>query len=220
MEKKSYIAVFDIDDTILRVNSTKIVALAAYKQKLMRTRDLLSGVLQIYLYKYKLRDSLKIIDTLGDWTSGIKEETIINLVDSIFESKMISTIRPEIVEEIRIHKSRNAETVILSSAISQICNPIAKHLGIDKVLCSEIEVVDGKLTGKAKGKFCFGKEKLNRLEDYCTNNKYSLKETWYYADSIDDTHVLEKVGFPVCVTPDKRLHKIAIKRNWPVNVWD
>lgn len=219
MEKKNYIAVFDIDDTILRVNSTKIVALAAYKKGLMRTRDLLSGVLQIYLYKYKLRDSLKIIDTLGDWTSGIKVDTITNLVDSIFEKRIIKTIRDEIVEEVKFHKSRNAETVILSSAISQICDPIAKHLGIDRVLCSEIEVVDGKFTGKAKGKFCFGKEKLNRLDEFCSVNKYIIEESWYYADSIDDTHVLEKVGHPVCVTPDKKLQKVAKKRNWPVYNW-
>lgn len=219
MENKRYIAVFDIDDTILRVNSTKIVALAAYKSGMMRTRDLLSGVLQIYLYKYKLRDSLKIIDTLGDWTSGIKAETITNLVDSIFESKIIGTIRPEIIEEIKYHKNRNAEIVILSSAISQICDPIAEHLGVDRVLCSEIEIKDGVLTGKAKGKFCFGKEKLIRLEEFCISNNYSLKEAWYYADSIDDTHVLEKVGHPVCVTPDKRLQKVANKRKWTVNLW-
>lgn len=220
MKKKNYIAVFDIDDTILRVNSSKIIALAAHRQGMMKTRDLLNGILHIFFYKYNLRDPLKIIDSMGEWVKGTEINRLRELVDSIFESEIVKAIRPEIIKEIKYHQSNNAETVILSSALSQICNPIASYLGFDHVLCSEIEEVDGKLTGRPIGHFCFGSEKLNRLKEFCFSNGYQLEDSWYYADSRDDFHVLEAVGYPVCVSPDRKLKKIAKERNWPVNLWD
>jgi len=112
LKKKCYIAVFDIDDTILRVNSSKIVALAAHRRGMMKTRDLLNGILHILFYKYNLRDPLKIIDNMGEWVKGTEIIKLKELVDSIFESEIIKSIRPEIIQEIKYHKNNNAETVI------------------------------------------------------------------------------------------------------------
>jgi phosphoserine phosphatase len=52
--------------------------------------------------------------------------------------------------------------------------------------------------------------------DYCHNNGYDPMNAWYYGDSHTDRFVMEAVGFPVAVSPDKRLMKIAKKNNWAI----
>jgi HAD superfamily hydrolase (TIGR01490 family) len=219
LKGKNYIAFFDIDDTILKINSTKVLIKIARKKRMMSTLNYLRAVCQVILYRFKLKDPLKIIHKMGNWTAGVHVEDFNKMVEEIHKKIIIASIRPEIIEEIRIHKENKAEVAILSSALSTICQPLADFLGIDHVLCSELETVDGRFTGKPVGKFCFGKEKLVRLIDFCAENNYPIDETYYYGDSIDDLPVLAKVGHPVCVTPDKRLTEIAISRGWMVHQW-
>jgi putative phosphoserine phosphatase / 1-acylglycerol-3-phosphate O-acyltransferase len=219
LKGKNYIAFFDIDDTILNINSSKILVQAARKKKMMSTSNYLRAVFQVILYRFKLKDPLKIIQKMGSWMTGIHVEEFNKMVEEIHKKIIIGAIRPEIIEEIRIHKENRAEVAILSSALSSICHPLADFLGIDHVLCSELETVDGRFTGKPVGKFCFGKEKLVRLIDFCAENNFPVDETYYYGDSIDDLPVLAEVGHPVCVTPDKRLIEIASSKGWTVHQW-
>jgi HAD superfamily hydrolase (TIGR01490 family) len=219
LKGKNYIAFFDIDDTILNINSTKILVQTARKKRMMSTLNYLRAVYQVILYRYKLKDPLKIIHKMGRWMTGVHVEEFNKMVEEINKKIIIGAIRPEIIEEIRIHKENKAEVAILSSAVSSICHPLADFLGIDHVLCSELETVEGRFTGKPIGKFCFGKEKLVRLKEYCTVNNYPINETYYYADSIDDLPVLTEVGHPVCITPDKRLIEVANSKGWMVHQW-
>jgi phosphoserine phosphatase len=77
-------------------------------------------------------------------------------------------------------------------------------------------VYGGLLTGNPKGKICFGEEKLSRFLDYCWKNDISVEDTWYYADSISDLPVLAVTGHPICVNPDKKLRRQAIRNGWKI----
>jgi phosphoserine phosphatase len=90
---------------------------------------------------------------------------------------------------------------------------------MDGVICTELEVRKGLLTGKPVGKYCFRDEKLLRLKEYCEERNYPLGNVAYYADSIDDLPALEVVGHPVCIAPDKKLTKIAQQRGWQIHDW-
>lgn len=118
-----------------------------------------------------------------------------------------------------MHKAAGARTVILSSSLFPICRAVADHMGIDDVICSELEVENGLLTGKPKGNLCFGNEKLVRLKAYCEKNNSPLAEAWYYGDALVDAPALGIVGNPVCVNPDKKLKKLAIEKNWTIYLW-
>jgi HAD superfamily hydrolase (TIGR01490 family) len=219
LKGKNYIAFFDIDDTILNINSTKVIVHAARKRGMMSTSSFVKAVGQVLLYRLKLKDSLKIIHKMGSWITGIHVEEFNKMVEEINKTIIFGAIRPEIIEEIRNHKEHNAEIAILSSAVEAICFPLAEFLRIDHVLCSELEAVNGIFTGKPVGKFCFGDEKLVRLKEYCSSNNQSIHDAYYYADSIDDLPVLEYVGHPVCVAPDKKLTEVANSRGWIVHQW-
>jgi len=219
LKGKKYIAFFDIDDTILNINSTKILVQAARKNGMMSTLSYIKAIYQVLLYRFKLKNALEIIHKMGGWVAGIHVDEFNIMVEGLNKTTIIRAIRPEIIEEIRKHKENNAEIAILSSAVEAICFPLAEFLGIDHVLCSELESVGGRFTGNPVGRFCFGDEKLVRLKEFCSSGNHSVHDAFYYADSIDDLPVLNYVGHPVCVTPDKKLIKFATVRGWTIHQW-
>ena len=125
---KNYIAFFDLDRTIIYKNSGAVLVRQAYKNGFLNTRSLLNAIYQAYLYKFNLRNTDLIISKMGTWVKGFPVDSLNRLSEAIVKNYLLQTIRPEIFKEIRFHKEQNAEVVLLSSAISSVCNPIGAHL--------------------------------------------------------------------------------------------
>jgi putative phosphoserine phosphatase/1-acylglycerol-3-phosphate O-acyltransferase len=212
----TYVAFFDLDHTILKINSGEALLRRAYKNGQLSTWKLIHAYYLAISHKLKLIDSSAIIKTLGTWLAKASVDDIEKLCNEIAEKDLIPAIRPEIINEIRMHRDKGANLVILSSALTTICSPVAKHLEMHSVICSELEVLNFRYTGQSIGKFCLKDEKLHRMNQYLLSNNYSSKDCYYYGDSIDDLPVLSSVGYPVCVNPDSRLKKIALERNWSI----
>ena len=219
IQPKKYIAFFDLDKTLLSVNSGSLLVRQAYKNKIMGTGDILNAIIQGYLYRFKLRETNLIISKMGTWLKGIRQESIDELCRDVVNRYLIKNIRPEIKDEIAFHRENNAGIIILSSAITSICEPFGKFLGVDDIICTTMENEQGTLTGKPVGNYCFDNEKRIRLLSWCEKNNYDPGEAWYYADSISDLPALEAVGQPVCVCPDKKLAGVARRKNWRIYNW-
>jgi len=215
----NYIAFFDLDQTLTHSISGRALARGAYRQGLMSRRELLNAIFLSIAFRLKLKDQLKIIDRMVSWVRGIPEKTIAELCYKVFNQELLPSVYSEAITELGIHKSKNAKVVILSSALSIICQEMAKNLNFDAILCSELEVKDGYMTGFPVGHLCFGPEKAVRLKEYCKINNSSPSDAWYYGDSISDLPALLSVGHPVCVNPDYKLKKTAIKRDWKIVNW-
>ncbi len=214
-----YVAFFDLDNTIIKINSGEALLRRGYKNGLLSTGKLIHTYYLLILYKAHLIDSLKIIEKLCGW---LAESTIIELetlCDEVVEKDLLPAIRREIITEIRMHKEKGNLVVILSSALAEICLPVGKHLGVDDVICSELEVVNQRYTGRTKTGFCFKNEKLRRMNEYLSASNLLQENSSYYADSIDDLLALLTVGHAVCVSPDRRLEKAARQHNWVVHNW-
>lgn len=220
MEKKySYAAFFDLDRTIIRINSGEILVRQAYRNGLMSRIDILKGLYFTILYKLNLKPTEQIIEGMARWMAGLPETAVINLSREIFQTFLLQAIRPEIYKAIQFHKKKNAEVVLLSASMPYICSQFEAHLKLDNSICSRLEVVAGKFTGRSVGRFCFGKEKATRLTRFCKEKNYALHETYYYADSISDFDALHAVGHPVCVKPDKKLARVAKQKGWEIYPW-
>jgi HAD superfamily hydrolase (TIGR01490 family) len=217
---KSYIAFFDLDQTIANSISGRLLAAGAFRKGLLSRTDLVNAIFLSVLFRLKLRDPLKIIDDMVSWVKGIPENSIVELCTEVSNEKIIPSVYKEAIVEIEFHKANNAKVVILSSALSAICTEMAKNLNIDDIICSELEVKNGCMTGRPRGHLCYGEEKAVRLKEYCEKNNSSPSVAWYYGDSISDLPALSIVGNPVCVNPDKKLKKAAIKRDWKILSWN
>jgi HAD superfamily hydrolase (TIGR01490 family) len=215
-DKYSYVAAFDLDKTILTINSSKLVVTSSRKIGLMSNRDFWQAVYYSIVYKFDLKDANQIVNKMTLWLNGIKESRVVDLIDSNVLSIIINLIRPEMHNIIAEHRKNNAKLVLLSSAIPYLCEPMAKHLEMDDVICSMLETKEGVFTGKSKRKLVFGTEKAVRLKEYCKENNFPLDTAWYYGDAYTDRFVLQSVGNPVCVKPEMKLKRMARKRGWEV----
>lgn len=215
----AYVAFFDLDKTILSVNSGELLVRQAYRQGLMSTWDILKGIYFSVLYKFGLKETHKIISDMAMWMAGLKEETVQKLTSELFERQLIPAIRSEIYGEIAYHKKNNGEVVLLSATIPPMSRLFVSHFQLHNFICSELEIVDERYTGQPVGNFCFGDEKRIRLQQYCRDNNYDLSHAWCYADASSDFQVLNSVGNPICIAPEAGLKKQATEKGWKIYDW-
>jgi len=215
-KKFEYVAFYDLDHTILEDNSATHLVHEARKRGIMSEKLFRHAVWLSLLYKLGIGNSTKMIIRMLSWLKGLNVDVVSQLCKEVFTGQIVDKIRPEILETIRKHRSGNGGVVLLSSASEPICKPVVKFLEMDDLICSELESVDGILTGYTKGKLVYGKEKENRLIAYCNKHGYKREEAYYYGDSFTDEYVMKAVGNPVAVDPDKRLLKIALKNSWTI----
>ena len=215
----AYIAFFDVDHTLIPENSGKSLIMKARRSGLMRKRDFLQAVYLALLFKLNWRDPRKIIVRMAAWLGGVVESELEAMVRELFADRLSGVIPREIYEEIQMHRERGARLVILSASMPAICHEFANHLGMDDVICSEFEVINGRYTGRTNGPFCYGPEKLVQMNMFCERSQCILEKSYFYSDSISDLPALERVGNPICVNPDKQLLKIAVDRSWEMRRW-
>jgi phosphoserine phosphatase len=101
-----------------------------------------------------------------------------------------------------------------------LVEPLAKSLDVAHVLCTELESVDGVLTGRCIEPVCLEEGKVHWLEGFIEEHDIDLARSWFYTDSITDLPVLELVGHPIAINPDPRLYHTAVRRGWPVRLFD
>ena len=94
--------------------------------------------------------------------------------------------------------------------------PIAARLGVDTLLATECEMVDGRYTGRTTDVPCFKEGKVTRLNRWMQENGFTLDRSTFYSDSMNDLPLLEQVSYPVAVDPDPKLMAEAEDRNWPI----
>lgn len=214
-----YVVFFDLDRTLMDAVSGRTMAWQAFRKGLMNARELLQAGYLSFMHKFELMENEQIMMKMAEWLKGISEESLIKLGEEVSQKRLIKAVYPQVYPEIKMHRDGKAKLVILSAALSYVCLPIKNHLKFDDVICSHLAIVNGKFTGLTKGKMCYGKEKLARVEAYCRKHNFNLKNAYYYADSIADLSVLDAVGHPVCINPDKWLYKVARHKSWIIRYW-
>ena len=98
--------------------------------------------------------------------------------------------------------------------------PLADDLGVEHIMCTQMEVENGVFTGRAVRPICFGEGKIYWLQQLLERDELDLAKSWFYTDSITDQPLLDVVGHPVVVNPDPLLYREARRRRWPVRVFE
>ena len=114
------------------------------------------------------------------------------------------------------HRHAGYRPVVVTATNSFITGPIAKAFNIDDLVATEPEMNDKGFTGKVKGVPCFQSGKVERMEDWLAQNKLDWSDTWFYSDSHNDIPLLQKVTYPVAVSPDAQLEQYALDLGWPI----
>ncbi len=213
-----YVAFFDLDHTILSTSSGRIMFRGSYERGIIGKREVRRGVVINALYRTGLMSAGAAVGHWMKWYGGLELAEIAPL-GAEWAGELLGYVREDARREVAHHRERGALTVILSASPAFICERMKEHLGMDDVICTELDVADGRLTGRLKGEYCHGREKLARALLYCGERRLRMEDAFYYADSIHDLPVLEAVGNPVCVTPERALDRRARKRGWKIVRW-
>jgi HAD superfamily hydrolase (TIGR01490 family) len=211
-----YAAFFDLDDTVLAVNSGRILLRECYQKGIMSRGELLRAYWLSILHKTRMKSSRSSSLSMILWLKGVKAEFMQEFSARVAQEQLLSSVRPEMREEISRHRKNGGRIVMLSAALTFIVKPIAEYLKFDDYICSDPEVENGFYTGLPNGPICIDDEKETQIREYCRRHGIDLSEAWFYGDSWPDRFALGIVGHPVCVCPDKRLFKLSVKKNWPV----
>ena len=132
------------------------------------------------------------------------------------QRKIRPIIRERAVELISSHAQ--ALRAIVTATNRFITTPIAAELGIDHLVATEIEEVNGRFTGRPSGTPCFREGKIERVNEWLGRLGHRLGdfESWFYSDSLNDMPLLERVDHPVAVDPDPTLRTYAEARDWEI----
>lgn len=110
--------------------------------------------------------------------------------------------------------------IVVSASPIFIVKPIAALFGISDVLAIDIETCDqGKITGRTEGTLTYRDGKVVRLKEWLGQDTKAIETARFYSDSSNDLALLQSVGYPYVVNPDKRLKEQAVKDNWPILNW-
>lgn len=137
----------------------------------------------------------------------IVADTLHNIVDPI--------VYDEAVELIEEHRLAGHDVVIVSASGSDVVEPIAQMLGADHWIASHLAIEDGKYTGEIDY-YAYAEEKALAIRELAAERGYDLAECYAYSDSSTDRYMLEVVGHPFAVNPDKELRRLAAEHDWPV----
>jgi phosphoserine phosphatase len=107
---------------------------------------------------------------------------------------------------------------IVSSSPQEIVDPLARLLQVDQYIATRPRIVDGKNTGELDF-YAYGPHKAAAIKALAEDLRLNLEGSFAYSDSATDMPMLEVVGNPVAVNPDKPLRRIAIERDWTIEIF-
>jgi HAD superfamily hydrolase (TIGR01490 family) len=132
-------------------------------------------------------------------------------------------IRPMITEKSRAlvkeYLQKADQVAIITATNRFVTGPIAREFGVEHLIATEVEEVDGQYTGRGAGIPCFKEHKITRLEMWLAEQGWlweDVTESWFYSDSLNDLPLLSKVTHPVAVDPDDTLEAHAKLNGWPI----
>ena len=126
---------------------------------------------------------------------------------------------PDALRQIDHHRAQGHRIVLVSGGIEPVLKPLAEMLAPDALVAAQPEIVDSRLTGRLVDGPLSGEKKARAAQEVAATLGVDMRRSFAYADSYADREILECVGNPVAVNPDRRLRKMAQSRGWQTRSW-
>lgn len=209
-------AFFDLDKTIIATSS----AFAFGKEFLhngMITRqeawDLYLSKAQYMLVGQSSEKMDSTRDALAQMVAGWEVDDIQRITRDTLREVVAPAIYAEARELIDAHRAKGHHIIIISASAKILVEPIAQELGVDTVVATEMAIENGKLTGEIT-RYLKGEAKAEAVRQFAADHNFDLDASFAYSDSATDIPMLELVGNPVAVNPDRALKKHALANGW------
>jgi HAD superfamily hydrolase (TIGR01490 family) len=212
-------AFFDLDKTIISRSSSLALSRPMYRAGMVSRGQLLRGAYAQLVYLLVGADERKM-ERLKDGMLALTKGWDRTQVEDLVREVLLDVIDPYVYQEaldlMELHRSEGRRIYIVSSSPEEVVKPLAAHFGVSGVIATRAEIDDdGRYTGELEF-YSYGEQKGEAIRALSGRSDLDLAHSYAYSDSFTDVPMLEAVGNPVAVNPDRELRKHAEEHGWQI----
>jgi HAD superfamily hydrolase (TIGR01490 family) len=212
-------AFFDLDKTVIARSSTLAFGRPLMREGMISKTLIVKSLYAQLVYHLVGADEAKMEKmrlALLELTKGWDKERVQALVRETITDIIDPVIYDEALQLIQEHRDAGRRVYIVSSSAEEIVRPLAEYLGVPHFIATRPNVdADGRYTGELAF-YCYGENKAVAIREHAERYGIDLANSYAYSDSVTDAPMLELVGFPHAVNPDRDLRALATERGWPI----
>ncbi|WP_253769124.1 HAD-IB family hydrolase [Goodfellowiella coeruleoviolacea] len=211
-------AFFDLDKTVIAKSSTLAFSRPFFQEGLINRRAVLKSAYAQFVFMLAGADADQM-DRMRAHITALCEGWDVEQVRAIVDETLHDIVDPLVYKEatqlIGEHRDSGHDVVVVSASGEEIVAPIAGMVGAHHSVGTRMVVSDGRYSGDIDF-YCYGENKAVAVRELAERHGYDLSASHAYSDSITDLPLLDAVGHPTVVNPDRALRKVAAQRGWPV----
>lgn len=211
-------AFFDLDKTVIAKSSALAFGRPFYRDGLISRRDVVKAAYAQLMFRLGGADDqtmARIRDYLAELCKGWPVDQVRQIVAETLHELINPYVYAEAAVLIAEHQAADRDVVLVSASGEEMVRPIGELLGVTDVIATRMTIEDGRYTGEVEF-YAAGPAKVDAVRRLAEQRGYDLAESYAYSDSVSDVPMLECVGHPSAVNPDRGLRKIATERTWPM----
>jgi len=168
-------------------------------------KDYENGKMDFRTYEIFLMKTMSVLDT-----------SRLTSLRRAFLGRLSLRLRSYVIHWLNWHSTQGHQVLMITATNAFLARPVAALLGIQHLICTEVELQDERPTGRVLGTIPYREGKVELLETWLSHWDQSLQESWGYSDSYGDLPLLQCVRHPVAVTPDAGLYRHALEHGWDI----
>jgi HAD superfamily hydrolase (TIGR01490 family) len=215
-------AFFDLDKTIIAKSSVLAFGKPFYREGLLSKGAIVKSIYAQIVFMLVGADEEnmeKLREAMLSLTKGWNQQHIADIVRETLDEVISPIVFAEALELFDQHHAAGRHVVIISSAPFEVVGPLGEFLGANEVIATTAAVdEEGNYTGDLEF-YAYGPHKAEQIRVIAEREGIDLSASYAYSDSVTDLPMLEAVGHPVAVNPDKELAREASERGWEVRVF-
>ncbi len=209
-------AFFDLDRTLISGFSAKLFIQERIKSGKMTPKEMAAQFYGALVYAVGNKNFAGLAALSAKGVKGLPEKNLIELGEEVYLKHLSKAIYPQSRALVEAHMAKGHTVAIVSAATPYQVEPAARDLGINHIMCTRMEVENGKFTGKIVDPACWGEGKAIQGQKFAKKKGIDLENSYFYTDSFEDLPLLEIVGNPKAVNPDKELTSMAMEKEWSI----